>query len=54
MGIWFDFLIIKVVKTQHLSNSPVSNNHFIFLKYFMDDPTLRMLMYNHFRHFRKL
>ena len=52
--IWFYCFTVKVVKTLHLSSSPVSNNHFILLKYFLDDPTVRMLMYNHFSDLKKL
>ena len=42
------FLTLKYVKAILLKSSLVPNNNFIFLKYFFDDPTVRILMYNHF------
>ena len=36
------------MKVLFLKRSLVLNYHFIFLKYFFDDPTVKMLMYTHF------
>ena len=41
------------MKVLLLKSSLVLNYHFIFLKYFFEDPTLRMLMYTRFSEGKK-
>ena len=51
---WFEFLALKYMKVLLLKNSLVPNKDFIFLKYFFNDPTVRMLMYTHFSDGKKI